>query len=245
MEMIVVFPIYLVLFGGVFMIGHMCIRPIRLSSADRTSAFDLGRADGRCPGWDFVCKQLFHPDREVTDVREPTDELEVEKSCEYFADTDVMGPFSVRTGVTVLDKYRLPAGGARGQLAYASWFFERQPGASQEDEWLAGILSGGPVEMRSKPLRDVGYNYYTLRRVRYPNDDEHKHKHTWRDNARPISDIVNARADKARWNVHVAKENYHGSIGDDDNRKDAKLELEADGEFVQYQRYPKFREWSN
>lgn len=113
---------------------------------------------------------------------------------------------------------------------------------------MDGLLAGGAVKMRSKPWtkegdqnRDFTYNYYTLRRVRYPNDGNH----TWRDNARPISDIVNARADKARWNVYVAKENYHGSIGDDDNRKDAKLELEADGEFVQYQRYPKFREWSN
>ena len=32
MELIVVFPIYLVLFGGVFMIGDMLVKSIRLAS---------------------------------------------------------------------------------------------------------------------------------------------------------------------------------------------------------------------
>ena len=240
MEMIVVFPIYLVLFGGVFMIGHMCIRPIRLSSADRTSAFDLGRVDGKRPGWPFVVEGLFHPDKEVADKGGRTDDLQVGNESEFYADTRVQGPFSARTAVTVLDNYRLPAGGARGQLAYASWFFERQPGAPQEDEWLAGILSGGSVEMRSKPWWDEGYNYYTLRRVRYPNDS----KHTWRDNARPISDIVNARADKAHWYVDVYGERFQGSVGNQSSK--GNFNLAADGpKDVKYERYPKFREWSN
>ena len=71
-EFIIVFPIYLVLFGGVFMIGDMLIKTTRLASADRTRAFDVaatvrgGENADDSLGWPRIKDYLFP----ITSIRE-------------------------------------------------------------------------------------------------------------------------------------------------------------------------------
>ena len=241
MELIVVFPIYLVLFGGIFMIGDMLVKASRLPSADRTAAFDVQNAVAN--GWASVLNGLFHPALDVSDRRMQPDLLSRERVSEFYADTRVSGPFSLRAAVKVRNDYALLVTGARGQLSYADWFFNRSVGASRMTDVphndMGQLLLGNRVAMYSKDngvARNYTYNYYTLKRVKYSASE-----HTWRSNRRPVSDIVNADATRAHWCVDVNGEAYHGDVNDASNQKN---DPEAIGTFVDYSRYGQFVTWS-
>lgn len=257
MELVVVLPIYFVLFGGVFMLGDMLIRSIRLPSAERVRAFDLGRSDGKGNvGWNEAKNRIFHPRGEVNDLGQDTDWLTHGDENEYYADSSVECPFSVRTATKVKDEYSLLAGGSRGQMALAYSLFhdrlDRMPVSRDHDPVddvekdvprLYGV--GGRIEMYSKPKwtadgkkRMYDFNYYTLCRHRYGSEV------TWRDNARPISDLVDASADNARWNVKVWQEDWHMAVSDVRRNRNSKSPPWKTT-FHEYTRYPPFRNWSN
>ena len=238
MELIVVFPIYLVLFGGVFMIGDMLVKSIRLASADRTAAFDVQNSAAN--GWQGVLSGLFHKSREVTDDGSPADRLAKESTSQYYADTAVEGPFSLRAAVTVRNDYALSGDGTRGRLAYADWFFKNSVRAPSATDDMGQLLLGNRVAMYSKDTDDrraYAYNYYTLKKVKYTVSE-----YTWRDNRRPISDIVNSYATGSRWYQRVYKENWHGDVNDDAN---SKMLTPLNGVFDEYNRYGTFVDWSN
>lgn len=238
MELIVVFPIYLVVFGALFMFGNMLVKASRLPSADRTAAFDVQNTTAN--GWIGVLTKMFRPEREVTDSGAVTDLLERETTSEYYADTQVSGPFSLRSAVKVCNRYALSGGPARGQLAFADWFFRNSAQTRRVSVNMASLLSGERVRMYSKgdgPDRAYAYNYYTLKRVKYDAGAQY----TWRDNRRPISDIVNARYGNSRWYREVYREKWHDEVNDGANAKSATSPL---GRFAEYTRYPRFVGWS-
>lgn len=238
MELIVVFPIYLVLFGGVFMIGDILVKSIRLASADRTAAFDVQNSAAN--GWQGVLSGLFHKSREVADDGFPADSLDRESMSQYYADTAVEGPFSLRVAVTVRNNYALSGDGTRGRLAYTDLFFRDSVRAPSATGDMGQLLSGNRVAMYSKDIdsnRQYKKNYYTLKKVKYA-----KSEYTWRDNRRPISDIVNSRAAESRWYQRVYKENWHDYVNDGIN---SKKNTHSRGLFVEYNRYSTFVNWSN
>ena len=165
MEMIVVFPIYLVIFGGLFMLGDMLIKVARLPSAERSVAFELG---GGYSLRDVIRNKLYHADKEVNDDGLVADQIMDDDDMkpglsEYYADMSIEGPFSLRAAVKLKDGYYLPGGGTRGQLAFADWFFNTSAGAAQATGDMATMLnSSGRVDLRSKdnsPGRVGFYNY--------------------------------------------------------------------------------------
>lgn len=253
MELVVVLPIYLVLFGGVFMLGDMLIRSIRLPSAEHTRAFDLGRTDGKVPGWDVVEKTLFRPDREVSDNGQATDLLTREKESAYYVDREIEGPFSVRTATNVRNDYALLAGGSRGQMAFAYRLFQGRLEHDPVDEVEKDVPNlyqpGGRMKMHSKPETKTGgspreytYNYYTLKRHRYNWGSEV----TWRDNRRYAHELLIKSSNKGglrAWEA-VADETFHQDVGDEPSSAKKMPANRPDDGLVQYKRYERFVTWS-
>ena len=256
MELVIVLPIYLVLFGGLIMLGDTLIRTIRLPSAERTHAFDVGRSDGKIPGWDSVRNGLFNPDHEVSDMKSASDDLKQDRpEVKFYADTEIEGPFSVQTATKVRDDYSLPGGVARGQLAFANRFFggRWQKGAELErrrprvGEESALYSVGGRLGVHSKAddvQREYTYNYYTLKRHRYNPGSET----SWRDNGRKAHELLtkvsNKNGGRRVWEA-VLSEGFHAGVSDDDNSDQLKIPSDNPDEFtVMYERYNRFVTWS-
>ena len=153
MEFLIVFPIYLVLFGGVFMIGDMLIKTSRLASADRTRALDVAAGDGAnsnaSSGWNAInnTKYFFLPNSI------PEDTLSREDYRYHAQGTGFKGPWTVTVGAKVKDEYRL-APWTRGWLSYTHSFFEKATGTGdemdQDDDVMLPMLQKTQVEMFSK-----------------------------------------------------------------------------------------------
>lgn len=240
MELIVVFPIYLVLFGGLFMIGDLLIKVARLPSAERSVAFELGDvANLRTE----IRTRLYHDDREVNDRGEAADLIDADTAdkpglSEYYADASVEGPFSLRSAVKLKDGYYLPGGVTRGQLAYADWFFGDTVGAERASGDMATMLDGtSRVNLRSKDNsagRVRYYNYYTLKRYRAGGAN-------WRANGRNASDLlVNLEGRTQHWQ-DVSEEAYHYDDNaqelDRENEPTAAAAARSDAEYVRYGQY--------
>lgn len=245
MELMVVFPIYLVLFGSVFMIGNLLIHAMRLPSAERLAALDLGRSDRARPGWTDACTKLFRPGEDITDERQNADQLSREAESAFYADTGVAGPFSVRAAMKVKNAYAMSAGGSRGQLAYANWFFNRALPTS--DLQTSGgayetLISSGRANMYSKSqTKATGvskYFYYTLKRHRYQDSER-----TWRDNRRAASDLMVSVGGATQHWMDISNERYHESIGDQaSNRMRAPVSQTVPCTYV---RFGSYANWSN
>lgn len=252
MEFIIVFPIYLVLFGGVFMIGDMLVHATRLASAERAVAFDLQTegVTGMSPGTESIQDKLFHiggEKPEITDTRDAQDSLSREKESKWYADTEVDHPWSLRAAIKMLDKYKLPVGGTAGRLLYATEFLgdvgPLDYSEATSDGDFMDIMRGNDVNMRSKNKgssespRRYSYNYYTLKKTKYSNGFL-----TWRDNRRYSSDLV-AHSEKIHaWRSQVWNEKYHEVVNDADSNT-AKGAI-VNSETADYRRYHQFVEWS-
>ena len=258
MEMIVVFPIYLVIFGGLFLLGDMLIKVARLPSAERSVAFELGSVfPGDSSLRDEIRNRLYHADKEANDegqvadliedddtTRPATDDAAAETksgTSEYYADTSIEGPFSLRAAVKLRDGYYLPGGGTRGQLAFADWFFNTSAGAEQATGDMATLLNGsGRVDLRSKdnsPGRVRYYNYYTLKRLRGGTN--------WRANSRNASDLlVNIAGHTEHWR-DVYEEKYHYDGSEEQDKTNSSTPTAETGPYVEYTRYGQFVTWSD
>ena len=243
MEMIVVFPIYLVIFGGLFMLGDMLIKVARLPPAERSVAFELG---GGYSLRDEIRNRLYHADKEVNDDGLVADQIVDDNDTkpglsEYYADTSIEGPFSLRAAVKLKDGYYLPGGGTRGQLAFADWFFNTSAGAGQATGDMATLLNGsGRVDLRSKdnsPGRVRYYNYYTLKRLRGGTN--------WRANSRNASDLlVNIAGHTEHW-WNVYKEKYHYDGSEERDQINSATPAAEKGPNAEYTRYGQFETWSD
>lgn len=258
MEMIVVFPIYLVIFGGLFMLGDMLIKVARLPSAERSVAFELG---GGTFLRDEIGEYLYPADREVNDERHVADLIEADDTAEpatedaeavsisgtseYYADTAIEGPFSLRAAVKLKDGYYLPGGGTRGQLAFADWFFTNTVGAAQMTGDMATLISGaGRIYLRSKDNsqgRVRYYNYYTLKRNRNYDGSN------WRANKRWAGDLLADIAGHAQhWDdVYTEKFHYDGENEDDGTNEANRASDKAGDSSGDYERYGQFVTWSD
>ena len=253
MELVIVLPVYLVLFGGVFMLGDTLIRSIRLPSAERTQIFDYGRSDGKKPGWNVVESDLFHPDREVDDEGSPTDVLNEGEPRAKYVDTAIEGPFSVLMASNVGDEYSLLAGGSRGQLAFASLFFRKtltavpDPLDGKPGNDVQSLSRGGRLQMRSKPdvksdgtARARAYNSYVLKRHRYGEGEW-----MWRDNRRHAHELLIKSSKGLRvWDA-VYQEEWLASVSDDPTGGQYVKPADADPDQIAYGRFKPYDNWTN
>lgn len=242
MEFIVVFPIYLVLFGAVFAIGDMLIHSNRLASGDRVNAFDVD-GWGATSAWNFFTQNAFDRNRELDDRLAQQDSLM--RSPRGFPGgiyADASGPWTVCAGSRVEDGYRLLAGGAMGQLLYADRFFNASlPGKASlraRNAMLTDWENGRRVVMRSKGGNLIvdsdseSYCYYTLKRRRNVAKED-----SWRYWSSGL--LVDNR-----WKTEVAEEAWHtdATIGAQRN-----VHWDPSGlrNLSDYTRYGPFVGWSN
>ena len=273
MEFIIVLPIYLVLFGGVFMIGDMAIHATRLASAERTVAFDLqseGVPGQRSHGWSAIQDNLFHVQAsgnhevEVADDGTPQDNLQREdkgRTSYQYADATVDCPWSLQAAMKIRDDYKLPFGGTAGRLLFATTFIDSAAPAvgegpdTSDDSVYMNLIGGqnrvGAYSKDNSLSRTYTYNYYTLKRTKY-----NSLNYTWRDNRRPASDLVvrtidglpdNSEGVAHAWRSQVYNERWHEQqIAADprSNTRNPPRAYSACGPAVDYQRYPAFKTWS-
>ena len=173
MEFIIVFPIYLVLMGGVFMVGDMLVKATRLASADRVLAFDIEGTGNR--GWPFVVdgntlksnlsKVLFPNSQSGGDNEDLVLESNAKKLKRY-ANRDFEGPWSVAVATRTMDRYRLSPW-TKGWLNFTIGFFDRSVHAPdmQSDDISRTLYGGNRYDVFAKDCTRR-YSYYTLRRVR-------------------------------------------------------------------------------
>ncbi len=246
MEFVIVLPIYLVLFGGVFLWGDIAVHATRLASVDRAAAFDRQHALG---AFGYAGETMFSRS-EVSDSGEKQDQLSVDMGDHWFVDSKVDYPWSLRAAAKVKDMYLLPAGGTAGRLAFAKKSF------SSSADGVERLFEGSRIEMFSKDEhKDPGftYNYYTLKRTRYPDSKwsdadpgNDKPPFTWRDNRREASHLVAHTKCRDAWNYQVYGELAHDYFSDDDdhNYRESPPGEPDRGFHAEYVRYSQFVEWS-
>ena len=192
MEFVIVFPIYLVLWGATFAIGDMLVHSNRLASADRIAVFEAAFASngqinassrGNVSGvWRFVAGSLFSPLGSI----EIADDGTVQDQVSYAVTTAVHyahdnAPWTMCVATTARDDYKLLAGGTVGQLLFADKYLSdvTETEQSDADSPLGVWREGGRTAMSSKEsvadaLSGKRYSYYTLRRRRWTGASWHE-----------------------------------------------------------------------
>lgn len=236
MEFIVVFPIYLVLFGAVFAIGDMLIHSNRLASGDRVNAFNV---DGWAAGaWSFFTASVFDTAQEVDDRRQAQDWLErLQDGWTGRIYADATGPWTVCAGSCIRDRYRLPAGGTLGQLLSADRFFNTSltgpADLRSRNQMLQDWEQDRPVYLRSKGgnlinLSDSrSYSFYVLKR---------RVGASWRD-------YTSGLLPNERWRTEVANEAWHDAASIAAGRSSCSP-MDNISNLEDYHRYPQFVAWS-
>ena len=241
MEFIIVFPIYLVLFGAIFAIDDMLIHSNRLASGDRVNAFDV---DGwsTTSAWNFFENNVFDRNHEVDDRHVHQDRLNRHPDG-FLGGTyaDASGPWTVCAGSRVEDGYLLPAGGTMGQLVFADRFFDMtnpdSSGLDSQNTMLSDWERGRRVVMRSKGGNLIvdrdsdAYCYYTLKRRRNV-----AYGASWRDYSSGLLPYN-------RWKTEVAEEAWH-TTATVRMRQTAHWDPTGLRDLNDYERYYRFVGWS-
>lgn len=225
MEFVIVFPIYLVLFGGLFATGDLLLNSLRTPSSERTAAFDLARSDA---GWTAVRALLFPSPYDGGLPQSPS-------SSAYYSDTQVRGPWTLRAAVKTEYAYRSPPW-TRGWLAFSDGFFHDAVGTGATEGAVGGIIRGSRVlvysKSESKPMR---FNYYTLKRRLWKPP-----LRTWRWRGRPASDLVGPIWYESPWYEEVYHEQWHKTVEDGENSPRNPPPV---GSMERYVRNPELVEW--
>ena len=253
MEFIIVFPIYLVLFGGVFMVGDMLVKATRLASADRVLAFDIeGAANAR--GWPFVVdgrtvksylSTVLFPNSQTDGNNEDlvleNDALKLTR----YADPVFKGPWSVAVGTRTKDRYKLSPW-TKGWLNFALGFFDRSIRAPDmpRDDISRPLYGGSRYEICSKDRRQTyrRCTYYTLRRVRNYSGYELKNRYrAMPGSLREAGRLVDGGAlGNPSWMIGVRNEPWPNVEEDGAIRRSSPLALIP----REYKRYGQFVRWS-
>ena len=154
MEFVMVLPIYIFLFGAIFLIGEIGLNAIRISVGDRSLAMD---ADDR-EGYSFAPFGLMQMDEEFANVHST-------ESCSYRADESFQGAWAWESAGRTWFSYKLRSWGS----ALVSYPFLNYGGPASGGGILGTLVGGGDVVFHSKDFsmsnRVRAYNYYTLKRT--------------------------------------------------------------------------------
>lgn len=254
MEFIVVFPIYLILFAGLFMIGDMAVRPIVLSSGDRTAAHDIAEAKVTFWGnWRQTVIYKLGVNSKAGLLNAGQDNVG-QSSYAHYAAPSFKGPWSCGVGGQAHDDFTLFEL-TRGQLASTDALLGDAPRETVDNADFANLLANNPVRIYSKDSsKGRAYSYYTYKRVRYSEEDESKtyramynakyHNETPQEYAGRLVDDV---ATSASWNVLKPGENDEKSEKFANVKDDEKNERQGPPDNLQgreYNRYPELKTWS-
>ena len=226
MEFIIVIPIYLVLFGGLFETGDMLLNSLRIPSSERTAAFDVAQSSD---GWTAVRARLFPFPYDDGLPASPS-------SSSYYSDTQVRGPWTLRSATKVRYSYKAPAW-THGWLACTDSFFDNVFGDDELEGPIDDIIQGEKVAIYSKSWNTkMAYNYYTLKRRKWKRPNW-----TWRWRRRPPSDLVSPIWYESPWYEEVHGERWHETVVDGANTPNDPPPV---GSLERYVRNPLLVEWS-
>ena len=265
MEFIIVFPIYLVLFGGVFMIGDMLVKATRLASADRVLAFDI-EGDANARGWphavddrkpdgtmkkSYESEVLFPNSQTDGDNEDLVLENDALRLTRYAyagpsSNEPFKGPWSVAVGTRTKDRYKLSPW-TKGWLNFALGFFDRSIRAPDmpSDDISRPLYGGSRYEICSKDSRQTyrTYSYYTLRRVRNYSGYEMKNRYrAMPDSLEEAGRLVDGGVSgNPSWMVGVRDEPWP------DVKEDGAISRSSPPSLTprKYERYSQFVTWSD
>ena len=154
MEFVLVLPIYIFLFGSIFLIGEIGLNAIRISVGDRCLAMDAGDREG----YSFAQFDSMQMGEEVENIHS-------KMSCTYRADESFKGAWAWEAAGRTTFSYKLRSWGS----ALVSYPFLNYGGSTSGGGILATLVGGGDVVFHSKDFSLAGtaraYNYYTLKRT--------------------------------------------------------------------------------
>ena len=207
MEFVLVLPIYIFLFGALFLIGEMGLNAIRISTGDRDVAMDAGDKTGHSlvP---FKNKQMGEEKGNVTAVDSRT----------YRTDTDFQGAWSWQSAGKTSFSYRLRSWGS----ALVSYPFLNYNGSTSGGGILGTLVGGRAVLFHSKDysLSDKvrSYNYYTLKRTDLARDPQaYRNWDSWDEDGKQdtsISRLADSSGGKQYWYSKVYDEKFADSNPD-------------------------------
>lgn len=162
MEFVIVLPIYLALFGALFLIGDMGLKTAALALGDRAVAFDAGdRAN-----------YSYSPFSSKQWIKDP-DSLDSDLSTSYKTfrtNENFKGSWSWLAAGKVSFAYRLQLWG--GKLISYPYLIYGGGGIAANDD-LGTLVNDGTVTVYSKDVSNVRvYNYYTLKRTELARGDD-------------------------------------------------------------------------
>ena len=206
MEFVLVLPIYIFLFGALYLIGDMGLNAIRISTGDRDAAMDAGDKEGHS-------KMPFLQRQRIEEASKTLFE-----SRTYRANENFQGAWSWQTAGKTTFAYELQSYGG-GLVSYPYLRY----GDASSGGVLGALVGGGKVLFHSKDYSMGGkvrsYNYYTLKRTDLARDPQtYRNWDSWNSAGKQDSSksrlTQSAEGLTQHWYANVYREDYAESNPD-------------------------------
>ena len=152
-EFVLVLPIYIFLFGALYLLGDMGLNAIRIAVGDRVLAMDAGDKEG-------ISSKPFLSDQMRDEKSKTSFEFRT-----YRTDAKFRGAWSWQAAGKTSFTYTLPSYGG-GLIAYPYLLYGD---SSSNDGFFKTLVNGKTIRFHSKDnslgARQRIYNYYTLKRT--------------------------------------------------------------------------------
>lgn len=235
MEFVIVLPIYILLFGTLYLLGDMGLNAIRISTGDRDVAMDAGDWRGHSLTA-FLLRQMGGEASKVLPANRA-----------YRADERFKGAWSWQVAGRTSFAYKLQSYGG-GLVSYP---YLRYGDASGGDSILGALVGGGTVLFHSKDysLSDKvrKFNYYTLKRTELGRLDMNAYRNWDSQGDTTRSLLTDVTGGQQYWYKYVVEEPYADS---DSDNLDSSLGQDTDETSdppsgrMEYKRFSPFVTWS-
>ena len=203
MEFVLVLPIYLFLFGALYLLGDMGLNAIRISTGDRDAAMDAGDRTGQSMS-QFLTQQMRDERSKARSI-----------SSTYRTNENFRGSWSWQAAGRTSFAYKLPTYGG-GALSYP---YLRYGGSTSGGGLLGTLVGGGTVVFHSKDY-SLGngvraYNYYTIKRTDLARDPKaYRNWDSWNSNGKQDTSrsyLVDSASGRQYWYSGVYEEAFADS----------------------------------
>lgn len=234
MEFVLVLPIYIFLFGALYLLGDMGLNAIRIAVGDRVLAMDAGDKEG-------FTHLPFREKQMCEEASKTSPEFRT-----YRADEGFEGSWSWQAGGKMSFAYKLPSYGG-GLVAYPYLLY----GETSSHEGALGTLVGGKSVVFHSKDNSLGarlriYNYYTLKRTDIARDPmAYRNWDSQNDTSKSL--LMASSKRRQYWYSKVYDEKYADPVADnlDHSRQTGRDELpDRPSGRKEYKRYPMFVTWS-
>lgn len=226
MEFVIVLPVYIALFGMLFLIGDMGLKAAFLAVGDRAVTFDAGDRTGYSYT-PFTLKQWVERCASLTSSTKT-----------FRAQENFKGAWSWQAAGSLSFLYKLQSWGG-ALISYPYLYYNG--GASGLNDDLGRLVYGGTVKVQSKDNSSVRvYNYYTLKRTELARRSE-----AYRNWNEGQLTAFSGSTDQY-WHSHVFEEDFADSVAEHlESTSQSGDELpDPPSERKIYKRYSTFVDWS-